>query len=257
MQVQVIEVKNSIKRNEIDIKDLIQHFICCLKNNGQILSESLIVQNNDIYLLYVTTPKCDSLDKCFDSIYVRRDRDKLNQFCTIAVGHIGTNIDSQEYCSCSKRTIIEMQTFANDIDSVFTCCACGKPIALYELPYLDNQDDHWRIVNWQNTYRSVDTLWLDGLSDRFTGNQLVDIDSTLNKKGRAIANEISQKIAAKVYYNIFDDLTKKVRFEKINGKRTRLCPCCGKGMKYIKFGDDYERFVCDDCSLSSALPNET
>lgn len=256
MQVQIIEFKPLKNNDEIDMKDLIQHFICCLKNNGQILSESLLSQNNDIYTLYVTTPKCDSLDNRFDSIYVQCDRDKLNQCCTISVRPIGTNVDSQEYCSCRKRTIIEMQTFANDIDSVFTCCACGKPIALYELPYLDSQDDHWYIVNWQNTYRAVDTLWLDSLSDRFTGNQLVNGNSVLNKIGRKIADEIGLKVAAKVYYNIFNDLTKRVKFEKINGKHIRLCPGCGKVMKYAKFGDNYERFVCDDCSLSSDLPNE-
>ncbi len=226
------------------------------ENNGQILSESLLIQNDGIYSLYVTTPKCDSLDHCFDSIYARRDRDTLDKICTVTVRRIGTNADSQEYCSCQKRTLIEMQTFANDIDSVFTCCACGKPIALYELPYLDRQDDHWYIVNWQNTYRAVDTLWLDSLSDRFTGNQLVNANSVLNKNGRKIAAEIGQKVAAKVYYHIFDDFTKKVKFEKINGKNVRLCPDCGKVMKYVKFGDNYERFICDDCALSSDLSNE-
>jgi len=255
MQVQVIEIKNLIKSDEIDIKDLIYYFMRSLKDNGQILSGSLMVQNDDNYMLYVTTPKSDSLNKRFDSIYVQRNRDQLNQFCTISTKYIGTNVDSQEYCSCSKRTIIEMETYANDIDSVFTCCTCGKPIALYELPYF-GEHDHWYIVNWQNTYRSVVTLWLDGLSDRFTGNQLVNVNSALNKYGREISDEIGHKVGAKIYYNIFDDLTKKVRFEKINGKYIRLCPGCQKAMKYIKFGDDYERFVCDDCSLSSRLPKE-
>ena len=256
MQVQAIEFKNFCKNDELDALDLIQYFIGSLKSNGQILSNSLLIQNDDSYILYVTTPKCDSLDRRFDSIYVQRDRDKLNQICTITIKHIGTNTDSQEYCSCGKRTIIEMQTFYSDIDSVFTCCTCGKPIALYELPYLDRQNDHYDIVNWQNTHRAVDTLWLDSLSDRFTSNQLVNTNSILNKNGKAIANEISKKVAAKVYYNIFDDLTKKVKFETINGKHVRLCPNCGKVMKYVKFSDTYERFVCDDCSLSSNLPNE-
>lgn len=254
MQVQIIEFKFFNKSDEININDLIQHFICCIKSNGQILSESLLVQNDGIYMLYVTTPKCNSLDKQFDSIYVQQDKEKLNQFCTITTKHIGTNVDSQEYCSCSKRTIIEMQTFADDIDSVFTCCTCGKPIALYELPYLDQQDDHCHIMNWQKNYRAVDTLWFDSLSDRFTGNQLVNVNSALNKNGRAIADEISQKVEAKIYYNIFDDFTKKVKFEKINDKFIRLCPSCGKLMKYIKFCNDYERCVCDDCSLSCEMP---
>ncbi len=146
-----------------------------------------------------------------------------------------------------------MQTYANDIDSVFTCCTCGKPIPLYELPYLDKQSDHWHIVNWQSTYSATDTLWLDSLSDRFTGNQLTNVHSALNKIGKSIAEEISEKTGYKCYYNIFDDLTKKVKFVENNGETLRLCPHCEKPMKNIKFSEDYERFVCEDCKLSSDL----
>ncbi|MCM1042587.1 MAG: DUF2310 family Zn-ribbon-containing protein [Corallococcus sp.] len=151
-----------------------------MKNNGQILSEPITVKNKRIYEIYVAVPKCDSLASCYDSVYVKCDRDLLEKYFEINVRQIGINADSQEYCSCKKRTAMEMQTFANDIDSVFTCCHCGKPVALYELPHLDKQEDHWAIVNWQNTYGATDTLWLDSLSDRFTGNQLVNISSTLN-----------------------------------------------------------------------------
>ncbi len=149
-----------------------------------------------------------------------------------------------------------MQTFADDIDSVFTCCSCGKPIALYELPYPFKHDDYWFIVDWQKSYQATDTLWLNSLSDRFTGNQLVNANSALNKLGKEIAEEIRGKTSLTVYYNIFDDLTKKVQFVKSNGRNVRLCPCCGKAMSYKKFCDDYERYVCEDCLLSSDLPKE-
>lgn len=94
------------------------------------------------------------------------------------------------------------------------------------------------------------------MSDRFTGNQLVNINSALNKEGRRIANEIGKKAGIKVYYNVFDDLTKKVRYVKLNDKLVRLCPCCDYPMRYVKNCDDYEIYVCDDCMLSSDLPNE-
>lgn len=256
MFTQIVKFENLKESPEKDMIRLIEHFICCLENNGQILSEHILVKNGNGISLYATTPKSNSLDNCFDSIYVKKDRDELNKFLTITVVQAGTNVRSQEYCSCKTRTAIEMQTFFGDIDSVFTCCTCGKPIALYELPYLDMQDDHWGIVNWQNTYRSTDNLWLDSLSDRFTGNQLVNVNSALNKRGREIADEISKKTATKVYYNIFDDLTGKVKFVKIKGKNVRLCPCCGSAMKYVKFCDDYERHVCEECLLSSDLPKE-
>lgn len=256
MFTQLINLNNDNEKSQNNAINLLEHFICCLENNGQILNEHLLVKIDNGYMLYVATPKSNSLNSCFDSIYVKKDRNALAEIFTITVKQIGINPHSQEYCSCGKKTAIEMQTFANDVDSVFTCCACGKPIALYELPYLDRQDDHCVIVNWQNTYRATDTLWLESLSDRFTGNQLVKVDSVLNKNGREIANDISRKTERKCYYNIFDDLTKKVKFTKVHGKTVRICPSCERAMKYVKFCDNYERCVCDDCNLSSGLPKD-
>lgn len=256
MFVQKIMLRRINNDIENDIEEIIANFICSLKNNGQILRDHITVRNNQEYDIYVTAPKCNSLEKRYDSIYVKRDRDLLSKYFTINICQIGTDIDSQEYCSCEKRTAIEMQTFANDIDSVFTCCSCGKPIALYELPYIEKQDDHWCMVNWQHTFGATDELWLYCLSDRFTGNQLTNVNSALNKSGREIAEKISQKTGLKFYYNVFDDLTKKVKFTKVNGKAVRICPSCGKAMNYVKFGNYYERYICNDCNLSSDLPKD-
>lgn len=256
MFAQIIELKTAESASENELEDKINSFICGLKNNGQILNDYLVIKKPDGYSLYVTTPKSDSLNGCFDSVYVKKFREELEKFFSITVEQIGVNARSQEYCSCTTRTAIEMQTYATDIDSVFTCCTCGKPIALYELPYLDRQDDHWWIVNWQNAYGDMDGLWLDSINDRFTGNQLVNVNSALNKAGIEIADQIKQKTGLKAYYNVFDDLTKKVKFVKVNDKLVRLCPRCGNPMQYVKFGEDYERYVCEDCMLSSDLPKE-
>ena len=253
MFAQKIEFKYYKNKFHANDRKTIERFIQCLTNNGQILSEYSLIQNENNYALYVTTPKVDSLDPRFDSIYVKNARDEVNERYSVAATSIGVNVYSQEYCSCKSRDRMEMQTFANDLDSVFPCCTCGKPIALYELPYLDRQDDHYCIVNWQEEYSATDTLWLNSLSDRFTGNQLVNIESALNKHGREIANEIGTKTGCKCYYNVFDDLTKKVKFIKVNGKIARICPSCEKPMKRIEFFDDYERYVCDACGLSSNL----
>lgn len=254
MFVQIIEFTNLENISQNDAEEMIFFFVGSLKHNGQIISH-LLVKSNNAYMLYVTTPKSDSLDQIFDSIHVKSNRDKLTRYFSIKQSKIGINADSQEYCSCETRSAIEMQTHAYDIDSVFTCCACGKPIPLYELPYLDNQSDHWYIVNWQGTYRATDILWLDSLNDRFTGNQLTNVNSTLNKIGINIAKEISEKTGYKCFYKVAD-LTKKVKFVQINDETVRPCPHCDKPMKYVKFCEGYERFVCEDCKLSSDLPKE-
>ena len=255
MYAQIIELKNKDKTTEY-VDGLIDAFIGSLRSNGQILREFQVVKGENGYSLYVTTPKTDSLNERYDSKYVKQYREELDKYFTVTLTPIGKNTKSQEYCSCTNRTAIEMKTNAYDVDSCLICCNCGKPIALYELPYLDKQYDHYRIVGWQNVYRSTDKLWLDCLSDRFTGNQLVNVNSVLNRQGRKIANEISKKTGVKVYYNIFDQVPNKSAYVEVNDRTVRLCPCCGKPMQYVKFCDNYQICVCDDCSLSSDLPNE-
>lgn len=256
MYARVIEIIPNDKNPEVDFDELIGRFICSLKNNGQILSEYLLVNDDDKYSLYVTTPKLDSLNANFDSTYAARDRAELKKHCSFTVRSIGKNVYSEEYCSCDDWSIIEMETFAQDIDSVFICCTCGKPIALYELPHLDRQSDHGCIINWQNAYRATDELWLDGLSDKFTGKQLGNVNSRLNKLGKKIAAAMSRHTGAKIYLHISNDIPDQMQYATVDGQLTGLCPSCGKPMKYVKFCDDYEIFVCDDCSLSTDLPDD-
>lgn len=149
MFAQIIELKILVNIDEHDLDDKIYGFIGSLQNNGQILREFQIIKADGGYSLYVSMPKEDSLSVEFDSIYVKKYREELEKYFSVTVAQIGLNAKSQEYCSCTNRTAIEMQTYANDIDSVFTCCTCGKPIALYELPYIDGQDEHYSIISWQ------------------------------------------------------------------------------------------------------------
>ena len=150
-----------------------------------------------------------------------------------------------------------MQTFYGDIDIAFTFLSCCNLIALYDLPYLHNQKEHYHFVNWQNLYRATDILWLNSLSDRFTGNQLVNPHSALNTIGRDIAKEMEQNSGIPCYYNVFDDLTKRVKFAKSGGKTVRICPSCGNAMNLVEFCDNYRRYVCEECKLSSDVMKDS
>lgn len=256
MTAQVIDFIPNENSADVDFVELIGQYVCSLRNNGQILLENSFIKDGDKYSLYVTTPKPDSLDERFGSVYVKRDRAELDNYCTVTVRRIGQNVYSDEYCTCDTRSAMEMETYDVDIDSVFICCDCGKPIALYELPYLDGQNDHYPIVNWQNVYRATDTLWMDSLSDKFTGNQLANPNSRLNKLGKKIAAAMSRKTGTKIYLHIVHDVPGRVQYDTIDGQIIRLCPGCGEPMEYVEQCSDYEIFVCDDCLLSSDLPDD-
>ena len=69
-------------------KYFIWHFLYALESNGQILKNYKVIQDINV-MLYVTTPKKDSLSEQYDSIYVRNDREKIGEQFNIEVKDCG------------------------------------------------------------------------------------------------------------------------------------------------------------------------
>ena len=240
--------KQSVEQEESE--ELIWTFLCSLERNGQILKDYTLIKNRT-YTLFVTLPKPDSFDEKHDGIYAKRDREKLRQIYDCVVTPLGTNVASQAYCACESHTAIEMQTYSLDMDSIFTCCDCGRPVALYELPFpAEDQEDYYPVQDWQESFASMDTLWIRGLCDRYTGNQRVKPDSILNRKGIEIAACLSRQLGIPVYYHLACDYGKSVRCEKIGDRQVHVCPKCQRTMKKVPFTEGYERDICNDCLLS-------
>ena len=236
--------------NEKEAEELIWSFLCSLERNGQILKDYKLIKNEN-FEMYVSFPKSDSFDEKHDGLYVRRERKKISEAFKLVINTIGKNVESQSYCECKNRTAIEMQTYDRDIDSVFTCCNCGKPIVYYELPYpAENQEDYCWVQNWQENYSSMDMLWMNCLCDRYTGNQRVKLDSVLNKQGIEIAEYMGKQLSYPVYYHVECDYGKSVKVEKVDNQQIHICPKCQNLMKRVKFSEDYERDICEECNLS-------
>ena len=233
-----------------DAEELIWTFLCSLERNGQILKDYKLAKGKN-YTMYVTLPKPDSFDEKYDGVYVKQDRKKVKEIYSFIVTHLGENIESQEYCTCKTRSAMEMQTFCFDIDSVFTCCDCGKPVVYYELPFpAENQEDYWWVQNWQENYSSMDMIWMNCLCDRYTGNQRVKLDSALNKQGIKIAEYMSKQLGYPVYYHLECDYGKSIKAKKVGDQQIHICPKCGSLMKRVRFSEDHERDICEECKLS-------
>lgn len=231
-------------------EELIWSFLCSLERNGQILKDYKLVKDEN-YVMYVTLPKADSFDEGHDGVYVRRDRQKISETYHCIVTPLGENVESQPYCACETRRAIEMQTYLHDVDSVFTCCDCGKPITLYELPFPgQGEEDFCGVQQWQENFSSMDMIWMNCLCDRYTGNQRVKHDSALNKQGIEIAEYMSKQLGYAVYYHLECDYGKGVKADKVGDQRIHICPKCEKLMKRVKFSQDHERDICQACGLS-------
>jgi len=231
-------------------EELIRTFLCSLARNGQILKDYKLTRGEN-YVMYVTFPKPDSFDEKYDGIYVTRSRKEINEAFRCEISPLGEDLDSQPYCECPSRTAMEMQTYSHDIDSVFTCCDCGKPVALYELPFpAENEQDFYLIEDWQDNYSSMDRLWMNCICDRYTGNQRVKHTSALNKQGIEISRYMGEKLGCPVYYFLECDYGKSIKAEKVGDQQIHVCPECLKLMKRVRFSPDHERDICVSCHLS-------
>ena len=234
--------------DEDKAEEMIWDFLVCLKRNGQILKEYSVAKDHN-YCLYVTFPKNDSFDEKYDGIYVKERREKINEHFDIKITSLGENIQCLTYCTCSERSAIEMQTYNHDINSVFTCFDCGNPIALYELPFVEEQDDHYYVEGWQKNYSSMDTLWMTCLCDRYTGNQLRNPDSALNRQGIELAQSMSARLGYPIYYHLECMFGNKIKTKQVGKAFVHVCPKCNQVMKRAKIGDD-RIDICNDCKLS-------
>ncbi len=233
-----------------EAETLIWSFLCALERNGQILKNYQLTKNEH-YTAYVTLPHPDSLGERHDGLYVRRDRKMISEYFDCVLLPLGETVASQPYCECETHTAIEMQTYYRDIDSAFTCCNCGKPIAFYRLPVpAENQEDFCVVQDWQENYAAMDMLWMNCLCDRYTGNQRVKHDSALNKQGTLIAQYMSKQLGYPVYYHLECDYGKSVKAEQVGDEQIHICPCCDQRMKRVKFSADHERDICEACGLS-------
>ena len=216
-----------------DPEDILWDFLTRLSRSGQVLRDYTILKQ-DNYILSVTLPHADALDPRHDTVYVRQSRTQLQELFEFRVQAMGENCNSQPYCTCGHRPALELVTSRMDIDSPVVCCGCGRPVALYEIPFYAHREDHYELLNWQDDYAAMDMLWMRCLCDRYTGRQLRDPHSALNRLGRELAADMEQKLGIPVYCHIFRD-------------RTAVCPGCGETMTPLR--DDLE--VCTPCRLSA------
>ena len=79
-----------------EIKDLLWHFLFTLECNGQILKNYKVIEKEN-YLLYVTTPKQDSLDEKYDGCYVKKDKEEILKHFDVEKGITNCGGQREDY----------------------------------------------------------------------------------------------------------------------------------------------------------------
>ncbi len=236
-----LTINTSICKDKVPF--LLEDLFCTLYMNGQILDNWIIEDHNDHYEARVTTTDDHSLDEKYYNQYVL---DKLKDF-QMDVQIIADDAYSSDCCHCEEHSYYIISVNPADASSPIICGDCGKEIPLIRIPYLYNEKEHYSILTFQSIYNSVDNLWRNSLSDRFTKRQITDYNSQLNKLGLDIREELEKKVGKPVYLFLGNPIGGLYEFEK-NNKNLEACPKCGGSFRKIE--NDYADKVCDECRLA-------
>lgn len=224
-----------------DTLDKIDDVLSCLFKNGQILDSFHLEKHNGYYLANVITTDDNSLDSKYYNEYIL----KLIKEFEIENIIVCDDVTSTDCCHCHDHSFYVLAIDYIDESSPIICGDCGKEIPLYKIPYINNEGEHYSVLNFQRTYKSVVNLWIDGLSDRFTKRQITDHKSSLNQTGIDICKKLEDKLNKPVYYLLRNPIG--CWFEYWKNNNLEVCPKCGKEFTYIDHS--YIDKVCEDCRL--------
>ena len=234
-----------IEGNSKEIAEKIDGILYLLYMNGQILKEWIIEAYTDHYIATAITTDDDSLDSKYYNDYIRK---ALPDF-DINYQIICDEPTSTDCCHCDEHTYYILAIYPDDSSSPVICGDCGKEIPLIRIPYLYQEEEHWSILGFQSMYKSVDNLWMNSLSDRFTKRQIIDHQSQLNKVGIDICHELEQKVNKPVYYLLGNPIGGWNEFAK-NHEALSYCPKCGGEIVESGGHFDGNLNLCHNCRLA-------
>lgn len=205
-----------------------------LYKNGQILNrEDNLYYKNNSFIYYCITPEVNSLNKIYYNNYIKEIIKNNNEF---SYTHLGSVIDSKEYCTCKIEDIVNftLNTSFISIDSPLKCGKCKKPIALYKIPNW-NKPNFEDILNWQQDYQACEKIYINSaLDEEYFLRQISDIDSDLSKIGKNLCAYLKSIINKPIYYSLY--------LKDVN-KSSETCPYCGSGW------NKHKKYQCDNCEI--------
>lgn len=222
-----------------DVVYLLWDYLGTLYKNGQILKGYDLVKHGSEYHAFVTVPENDALEEKHHNHYGIIALAKLEEVFLITSEEMGKNMSCNDSCKCEQPSGYMLYSDFCLQESPLICWDCGKSVPLYKLPYIGNEKEHYQVVSWQQAYNSVDQLWMNCLSDRFTYHQLTSPQSQLSKEGRDICTELEKEMGRPVYYYLYHE------HEKMTN-----CPVCGK--PWSESGHkEIVALKCDACRLAT------
>jgi predicted nucleic acid-binding Zn ribbon protein len=161
---------------------------------------------------------------------------------------LGRDIDGGDPCDCPVRSSLILYTTYLALGPPAWCGDCFGYVPLYRLPRL-YYGEQFPLICWQSDYQACDTLQMNcRTGERFGLRQLGDLQSSLSRRGRDIAQALSDITGCPVYYYLYRHGARSRAAEL-----RRQCPACGGDWRLPRLWHDLFDFRCDACRLLSNI----
>lgn len=252
MYIQELILENKTNIDDEKLVDEFLYLLSCYRKSGQLQSdnESSYFIDNSLKCNIATLEK-NSLDKKFNSEWVNKQLDKIENLCSskLQVKTIGKTFRNYSgACQCKKHDFLILFThFLNNAGPI-DCGTCFKPIPLYKLTEL-SQELRQEILCWEQSYQSCDKLQIHcAVGEKWATKQMSDHNSELSIEGIEICQKIQIITKVPTYYYLYN-----YRKIKIENDKKRPCPSCSGEWLLEKQLSSLYNFKCDNCKLISSI----
>jgi predicted nucleic acid-binding Zn ribbon protein len=222
---------------------------------GQILQrEHILCINGDATKVQVVCPEMGALDDTHANQDVLNWKNRIEKGLKNKIRYKYTGIEP-DYPSPRYDVPTEKSSFyilRYGWSSPLICGDTNTPIPLYKIPYTDVENTCYdNIWNWERHHKSLYHLWLGSqeVTEEFAANQMQDVYSEHNKKGRDLCRIIEEKTGVSTFYFLFN-----YRNWSKQEDLDRKCPITGNEWGISdKTNKPFVDFKCDESRLVSEL----
>jgi predicted nucleic acid-binding Zn ribbon protein len=155
---------------------VVSSFIGSLYRNGAFVDAARnLVPLEDRARLYCITPAADAFDPRYYNKYCREDLEKMLALSRQPPDFrlLGKVIGLRDCCECAAPAwYILFTTFLDDEPPV-RCGDCGRPVPIYRLPKLEEEEEPGSIRQWASIYQACDRLWIESsVGERWSYRQM-------------------------------------------------------------------------------------
>jgi predicted nucleic acid-binding Zn ribbon protein len=236
------------------IDDLCYSFLGYWLKNGQIINlDHPIARSVDRVRTFVMALETDSLADRHANKYIRAEIERWISlgFSAPQIECLGESIGISEgsVCQCESSSAYILYTHYLGNGSPLRCGDCFNDIPLYKIPKAYDREEYYDILTWMKDYRACDSLQMHcRTGERFGTRQISNLNSSLNREGKDIADRLTELTGIPTYYYLY----RYIKRTSLSKEKKRPCPGCGGEWllpsAWHRFG-----LKCDRCRLVSNL----